>query len=85
MQKASMPFGRKPDVAVLAGKVRRRVKILGLFINVFVISATTTALQNMDAKNMAGRQKVETISKYLLYKKVHALEPRPMHLQPASS
>jgi CRP-like cAMP-binding protein len=48
------------------------VVICGLFINVFVISATTTALQNMDAKLSAGRQKVEMISKYLIFKKVPA-------------
>jgi len=43
---------------------------IGLLINVLFISATTTALQNMDAKFSAGRQKVEAISKYLLFKKV---------------
>ena len=34
--------------------------------------SAAAALQNMDAKFMAGRQKVEMVSKYLLFKKVPA-------------
>ena len=44
----------------------------GLFINIFVIAATTNALAHMDARWLEGQQKVETISKYLVYKRVPA-------------
>ena len=53
-----MPFDVLPHT-ISETVVTTALMVLGLFINVFVISATTTALQNMDAKFMAGRQKVK--------------------------
>ena len=42
----------------------------GMFMNIIIISSATTALQSLDSKQMVGRQQLETITRYLLFKNV---------------
>ena len=54
-----------PEVAVTTVAV-----FFGLFINIIIISSVTSALQSLDSKRLVGRQQLETVTRYLLFKRV---------------
>ena len=60
-----------PEVAVTTVAI-----FFGLLINIIIISSVTSALQSLDSKRLVGRQQLETVTRYLLFKlcsHLHAL------------
>ena len=54
-----------PEVAVTTVAI-----FFGLLINIIIISSVTSALQSLDSKRLVGRQQLETVTRYLLFKRV---------------